>query len=88
MQILPNGWIGMTIACANYTMYAETNSSVLEGRYDKDKKTLRIKIHGPPETIGVANITIPKDMVESEKDIKIQLDGHLINYTLTENATH
>ncbi|MDI6916953.1 MAG: PKD domain-containing protein, partial [Thermoplasmatales archaeon] len=88
MQILPNGWIGMTIACANYTMYAETNSSVLEGRYNKDKKTLRIKIHGPPETTGVANITIPKDMVDSEKDIKIQLDGHLINYTLSQNTTH
>ena len=88
MQTLPEGWLGMTISTSNYTMYAETNSSIIEGKYDKDKKTLRIKIHGPPDTVGVANITIPKGMVDSEKDIKIQLDGHTINYTFSENSTH
>jgi hypothetical protein len=87
MQSLPDDWIGMTITWANYTILVKTNSSVLEGEFDKEEQKLKIKVSGPNGTQGVTEIDIPKSLCEP-KDIEIELDGELINYTLNEDETY
>jgi len=80
---LPDDWIGMTISWDNYTIYVKTNSSVLEGEFDKEEKKLKIMVSGPEGTQGIMEIDVPKTLCEPE-DIEIQLDGELINYSLTQ----
>ncbi len=87
MQSLPDDWIGMTITWENYTIFIKTNSSVLEGEFEKDEQKLTIKVSGPDGTLGATDIYVPIDLCDPE-DIEIQLDGELINYTLTQNETY
>lgn len=81
---LPNDWIGMTISWENYTIYVKTNSSVLEGEFDKEELELKIKVSGPEGTQGVTKLDIPKGLCDPN-DIEIEFDGELINFTLTED---
>jgi hypothetical protein len=81
---LPDDWIGMTISWENYTIYVKTNSSVLEGEFDKEEQELKIKVSGLEGTQGVTELDIPKGLCDPD-DIEIVLDGELINYTLTED---
>lgn len=87
IQSLPDDWIGMTISWENYTIFVKTNSSVLEGEFDKAERKLKIRVAGPNGTSGVTEMDVPKSLCEPE-DIEIELDGELINYTLTENASY
>ncbi len=87
IESLPDDWIGMTITWDNYTILIKTNSSVLEGEFDKDEQKLKIKVSGPDGTVGVTEMDIPKSLCEPE-DIEIELDGELLNYTLTEDDTY
>jgi hypothetical protein len=87
IESLPDDWIGMTITWDNYTILVKTNSSVLEGEFDKEEQKLKIKVSGPEGTQGVTEIEVPKSLCEPE-DIEILLDDELINYTLTEDDTY
>ncbi|MCK5560687.1 MAG: hypothetical protein KAJ51_08850, partial [Thermoplasmata archaeon] len=87
MQSLPNDWIGMTISWDNYTIFIKTNSSVLEGKFDKTTKNLTIKVSGLKGTKGVTIIDVPKSLCQPE-NISIKFDGNLIKYNLTQNATY
>ncbi|UCG04363.1 MAG: hypothetical protein JSW11_10320, partial [Candidatus Heimdallarchaeota archaeon] len=87
IESLPDDWIGMTITWDNYTILIKTNSSVLEGEFDKEEQKLKIKVSGPNGTQGVTKIDVPKSLCEPE-DIEIKLDGELINYTVTEDDTY
>jgi hypothetical protein len=87
MQSLPNDWIGMTITWQNYTIFVKTNSSVLEGEFDKEEQKLKIKVSGSEGTQGTTEIDVPKSLCDPE-DIEIKLDGELINYNLTQNDTY
>ena len=87
MQSLPDDWIGMTITWQNYTIYIKTNSSVLEGEFDKEDRKLKIKVSGPEGTQGTTEVDVPKSLCDPE-DIEIKLDGELINYTMTQNKTY
>ncbi|UCE37533.1 MAG: hypothetical protein JSW00_19105 [Thermoplasmata archaeon] len=87
IESLPDDWIGITITWDNYTILAKTNSSLLEGEFDKEEHKLKIKVSGPNGTQGVTEIEVPKSLCEPD-DIEIMLDGELINYTITENDTY
>jgi hypothetical protein len=87
IESLPNDWIGMTITWDNYTVLVKTNSSVLEGEFDKDEQKLKIKVSGPDGTQGITEIDVPKSLCEPD-DIEIMLDGEMINYTITEDDTY
>ncbi len=87
IESLPDDWIGMTITWDNYTILVKTNSSLLEGEFDKEEQKLKIKVSGPNGTKGVTEIDVPKSLCEPE-DIEIKLDGELINYTITEDDTY
>ncbi len=87
VKSLPDNWIGITLSWENYTVYIKTNSSVLEGEFDKVEQKLKIKVSGPEGTSGVTELDVPKTLCELD-DIEIKLDGELINYTITENDTY
>jgi hypothetical protein len=87
IESLPDDWIGMTITWDNYTILIKTNSSVLEGEFDKEEQKLKIKVSGEEGTQGVTEIQIPKGLCDP-MDIEISLDGELINYTVTEDETY
>ncbi len=82
IKTLPNDWIGMTIKWSNYTMLVSTNSSVLEAKFDKDNKKLDILLSGVKGTIGICNISIPKNLINSTENISIKLDGKPLNFTM------
>jgi hypothetical protein len=86
MESLPDNWSGMTITWNNYTLLVKTNSTVLEGEFDKEEQKLKIKVSGPERTQGVTEMEVPNGLCDPE-DIEILLDGELINYTLTEYET-
>jgi N-acetylneuraminic acid mutarotase len=87
MNTLPTDWIRMTIIWEDYTIYIQTNSSVLEGEFDMDKKKLTVKVSGPKDTSGAVNITIPKDLCNIS-DINVLLDGSPLYFTLTQDYTY
>jgi hypothetical protein len=86
IESLPHDWIGMTITWDNYTIMVRTNSTLLEGEFDKEERKLKIKVSGPTDGLGITEIDITKNLCDPE-DIEIMLDGELINYTITEDDT-
>jgi hypothetical protein len=87
IESLPDDWIGMTITWDNYTILVKTNSSVLEGEFDKEEQKLKIKVSGPDGTQGVTEIQMPKGLCDP-MDLEISMDGELINFTFTEDETY
>jgi N-acetylneuraminic acid mutarotase len=87
IESLPDDWIGMTITWDNYTILVKTNSSLLEGEFDKEEQKLEIKVSGPDGTQGITDIDIPVDLCKPE-DIEIKLDNEIINFELIQNATY
>ena len=82
VRTLPSGWVEMTITWQNRTIIIQTNSSVIEGKFDKDKAKLTVKVHGISGTMGAADIWIPKTMCNLS-DIKVQFDGGTIDYDVS-----
>jgi len=80
------GWIGMTITWSNFTLYVMTNSTVLEGSFDKESRILSISLSGLSGTKGAANIRVPRTLCNLS-DILISIDGVRANYTISENAS-
>jgi hypothetical protein len=60
---------------------------VLDGEFDRTEQRLRISVSGPDGTLGTTEIDIPKDLCGPE-DIEVRLDGAVIDYSLTQTATH
>jgi hypothetical protein len=84
---LPDGWIGMTIVWSGYCIFVETNSSVLEGSFDKDLKKLSINLEGPVGTTGAMKLKVPKDLC-NVSELQIQIDGNSIEFNVTQNGTY
>lgn len=87
MQSLGGGGTGMTISWENYLINMQTNSSVLEGEFDKEEQKLKIKVSGPDGTQGVTEMDIPIGLCDPE-DIEIKLDDAIIDFEITQNATY
>lgn len=77
-QVLSNGVL--------YTVLTYSNSTLLNLVYNQTLNQMNFTVTGPPETTGIANITIPKQLVPSY-DIKVYLDGESYSFTLTQNST-
>jgi N-acetylneuraminic acid mutarotase len=88
ISTLPNNWIGMTISWSNYTIFVATNSSVLTAKFDKENKKLNVFVSGINGTIGKCNISVPKTLINSTKDISLWLDNKTLNFTLTQNKSY
>ncbi|MBX5328705.1 MAG: hypothetical protein ACQXXE_05830 [Candidatus Bathyarchaeia archaeon] len=82
VSVLPEGWIRMQLEWSNKTMYVTTNSSVLGVVFNSTSMALSISVGGPDGTTGIANITIPIEMVSSLSAVKVTLDNHPIDFQI------
>lgn len=78
-QVLING--------ALYTILTYSNSTLLNLVYNHTLNQLNFTVTGPPETTGIANITLPKQLVSEGYDIQVYFDGESYPFTLTQNYT-
>ncbi|MEM3725237.1 MAG: hypothetical protein QXK98_00015 [Candidatus Bathyarchaeia archaeon] len=84
ISVLPEGWIRMTLQWSNKTMYVSTNSSVLGVVFNSTNMALSISVGGPDGTAGIANITIPIDMISSLSNVQVTLDNQPIDFQITQ----
>jgi hypothetical protein len=84
VSVLPEGWIRMTLEWSNKTMYVSTNSSVLGVVFNSTSMALSVSVGGPDGSTGVANITIPMEMVNSLSAVKVTLDNQPIDFQITQ----
>jgi len=80
--LLPEGWIKIDIYWKDYVIYIVTNSSVVGVSFNSTKKELSVNVGGEDGTVGLCNISIPKDFIKLEKDIKFFLDDESINFEI------
>jgi hypothetical protein len=84
IYVLPEGWIRMTLEWKNKTMYVSTNSSVLGVVFNSTSMALSISVGGPDGSTGIANITIPIEMVNSLSNVKVTLDNQPIDFQISQ----
>ncbi|MGB9714161.1 MAG: hypothetical protein ACPLZC_04175 [Candidatus Bathyarchaeales archaeon] len=84
VSVLPEGWIRMTLQWSNKTMYVSTNSSVLGVVFNSTSMALSISVGGPDGTMGIANITIPIEMINSLSNVQVTLDNQPIDFQITQ----
>jgi len=81
MKTLDNGHISMTLTWSNYTIFIETNSSVLGASFDKETKQLAITVSGDSDTTGFVNIKLPVELAKMN-EIDVSLDGEGIEFSV------
>lgn len=74
----------MTLQWSNKTMYVSTNSSVLGVVFNSTSMALTVNVGGPDGTTGVANITIPVDMISSLSSVTVTLDNQPIDFQISQ----
>ncbi|MEM2118386.1 MAG: hypothetical protein QW386_05150, partial [Candidatus Bathyarchaeia archaeon] len=84
ISILPEGWIRMTLEWSNKTMYVSTNSSVLGVVFNSTSMALSVSVGGPDGTTGIANITVPIEMVNSLSNVKVTLDNQPVDFQISQ----
>ncbi|MGB9853914.1 MAG: hypothetical protein ACPLRY_03790 [Candidatus Bathyarchaeales archaeon] len=84
VYVLPEGWIRIQLEWKNYTMYISTNSSVLGVVFDSTNMALSISVGGPDGSTGIANVTVPIEMVNSLSAVKVTLDNQPIDFQITQ----
>lgn len=63
-----------------------SNSSVSNLVFNSTSKVLSFIVSGPSGTVGCANVTIAKTLIESISDVTVYLDGNQISYTVASNG--
>ncbi|MBS7616290.1 hypothetical protein KEJ45_03735 [Candidatus Bathyarchaeota archaeon] len=86
ISVLPEGWIRMQLQWSNKTMYVSTNSSVLGVVFNSTSMALSISVGGQDGTRGVANITIPVEMINSLSAVKVTLDNQPIDFQISQTG--
>jgi len=84
VYVLPDGWIRIQLEWKDKRMYVSTNSSVLGVVFDSSNMALSISVGGPDGTTGIANITIPVDMISSLSAVKVTLDNQPVNFQISQ----
>ncbi|MEM2147031.1 MAG: hypothetical protein QXJ94_00290 [Candidatus Bathyarchaeia archaeon] len=88
VSVLPEGWIRMTLQWSNKTMYVSTNSSVLGVVFNSTSMALSISVGGPDGTTGIANITIPMEMITSLSAVSVTLDNQPIEFQINQVGSY
>ncbi|MGB9683952.1 MAG: hypothetical protein ACPL1Z_03365, partial [Candidatus Bathyarchaeales archaeon] len=84
ISVLPEGWIRMTLEWKDNRMYVSTNSSVLGVVFDSENMALSINVGGPNGTTGIANISIPVNMISALSNVKVTLDDQPVNFQISQ----
>jgi hypothetical protein len=88
VSVLPDGWIRMTLEWKDKRMYVSTNSSVLGVVFDSTNMALTVSVGGPDGSTGIANITIPVDMISSLSAVKVTLDNQPIDFQISQMGNY
>jgi len=67
-----------------YEIPIDTNSTIVD--FDPTAKKISLTVNGSKGTLGVCNITIPKELMPADHSIEVYFDGQKIDYGLTEDA--
>jgi len=88
VSVLPDGWIRVQLEWKDKRMYVSTNSSVLGVVFDSTNMALTVSVGGPDGSTGIANITIPVDMISSLSAVKVTLDNQPIDFEITQSGNY
>lgn len=88
VSVLPEGWIRMTLQWSNKTMYVSTNSSVLGVVFNSTSMALSVSVGGPDGTVGIANLTIPMDMITSLSSVSVTLDNQPLDFQISQVGSY
>lgn len=69
-----------------YEIPIDTNSTIKEIAYDSAAKKICLTVEGSTGTLGICNITIPKELMPADHDIEVYINGQKTDYQLTEDA--
>jgi len=72
---------------AKYTVLTYSDSTFLGLVYNQTLNQLEFTVTGPPDTLGTANITIPKQLTPKGYNITVYLDGESYPLAPTSNST-
>ncbi|MEM0058630.1 MAG: hypothetical protein QXG58_07405 [Candidatus Bathyarchaeia archaeon] len=84
ITVLPAGWIRMQLEWRNKRMYVSTNSSVLGVVFNSASMALTVNVGGSDGTAGVANITVPIDMISSLSAVTVTLDNQPLEFQISQ----
>ncbi|MEM2106135.1 MAG: hypothetical protein QXV21_06715 [Candidatus Bathyarchaeia archaeon] len=84
VTVLPEGWIRMQLEWRNKRMYVSTNSSVLGVVFNSTSMALTVNVGGTDGTTGIANITVPIDMISSLSAVTVTLDNQPLDFQISQ----
>ena len=70
----------------NTLFSVSSNSTVTSLVFDSENSELKFTVSGPSETTGYAKTTIAKSLVLNPENIRVYLDGNLLEYEVTSDA--
>ena len=68
---------------SQYVFSVESNSTISALAFNSTSYELVFTASGEPGTRGYAKVTIAKSLIQNAENIRVYLDGNLLNYTLT-----
>ena len=74
-----------------YIVTVFSNSTIANFNFSQSLEQISFNITGPSDTLGFCNVTIPKNLINSDPPSKVwtvTVDGTYASFTLTENSTH
>ena len=66
-----------------YVFSVESNSTISALAFNSTSYELVFTATGEPDTRGYAKVAIAKNLIQNVENIRVYLDGNLLNYTLT-----
>ena len=69
-----------------YEIPIDTNSTIKEIAHDPAAKEIYLTVNGSKGTLGICNITIPKELMPADHNIQVYIDDQKTDHQLTEDA--
>lgn len=73
---------GLLLTFDNYDLEVRTDSTIIEGDFNKETKQLTITVSNLGQSTGKTEIFIPKELANADK-IQISIDGSQVTHTVT-----
>jgi parallel beta-helix repeat protein len=70
-----------------FTVFVVSNSTVSDFSFNHENTLIQFNVEGETETTGFCNVTIPRNLLETEDNWTVLVDGDSITSTVTEDAT-
>ena len=87
ITLLPDGWTNLNISWKEFTMYVDTNSTVVAADFDASDESLVMMLSGATGSDGVLDIKVPRSACDKE-DIVVKLDGAVVEQVPGQDADY